>query len=362
MISFHIPISGKKVRVVLYKPAGREQFNARWSFRGKPHHHATGFDTEREARQRARELVETLSVEGRSAAPLSSLIKTYMDARPDSQAARGVERRLKKFQESAGDIRICSMDAGELSGLVQRYLDARTLSGLAPLSVKSDQGALAMFCGFLRRGRHAQWPVNPAGAEFVRTPRVPKRMPTSPDRATVLRVLRAVGDHPIRAVIVLCLSGVRPASAIQRVEWQHIDFENRRVRTFEKDVERDVSLGKWALEELTRVAKQRGLVWPYNYFTAFDCVRRFATEAKAPDFSLQSCRRAFTNTLEDEGASVQDESELAGHSIQVAQKHYRRARSGQLQHVADLIDFRDTCHESGQAKSEPDWIDDIQTK
>lgn len=344
MISFRIPLQRKKVRVVLFKRG--EIYYVRWWYRGREHKASTGFADEDTARQRARDMVETVAMEGRSTALLSSLITNYSEARGASESARVTERRLKTFLATVGDFAICAVDASELSGKIQRYLDAGTARGLAPMSVKSDQVALSAFCAFLKRAGHAPWAVNPAGTDFIKTPRVPKRLPQSPTHETLKRVLRAVGNHPIRAVIVLCLSGVRPASAIQRVEWPHINFETKRVITFEKGTERVVALGNWAAAELASVAKKKGRVWPFNYYTAFDCARRFAKEAAAPDFSLQACRRALTNTLQESGHTALDESQLVGHSVQVAEKHYRRQRGGELHHVANSMDLTETRTES----------------
>jgi integrase len=340
------------IRAQLYTRDERPDVWVCWCKHGKRYRKSLGPCTPKQARTRARELIETTTPPygGGKALPLSDAVAFMVSQRwPDiddpSRTKTDTVKRLATFVAWAGEINLAGISREEMSAKVQLYL-AHRRRRLSAQSIVNDRRIISRLCSWLMQSqRITHWNANPASSLFVATPKPepgPKHTATAEEIALVLEEAKG----PLRAVVVLVLSGLRPAGCF-RLQWSDVDFERGIVRTREKSRVRVVRLSAWAAAEL-KALRTSGPLWPRQPITFFShlqaLARRIGLEGRLSAYAL---RRAVVARLWSEGVPSATAAAMMGHSVAVAERHYRALEA--VGDSAELLDWQ-TATNSATAK------------
>lgn len=284
----------------------------------------------REAREVARKLVSRLLNSTLSkAVTLEWAITASLDSRwpnrtSEDRAPEDARKRLKIYRDFAGNLNLGELTRPEMSAAIQKFIEYRKKEGKKPRTIINDVRVVSRLLSWLMEEQHCvHWDANPASFSFLRldSPLDPERHIATEEQ--VARLLQAT-TGPLRAVVILILSGARPAGAY-RCTWESIDFEARTATVIEKRKERRVRLNEWATAELKALRpKKGGPVWgrkARQFFEALETIaRRMKLDGILTSYAL---RRAVVAKLWGAGVPAEQAAKMLGHSVAVAEKHYK---------------------------------------
>lgn len=348
MIPFEVQLSAKKVRVVLFRESRQGAFYARWWWRGRPYSRTTGHDYEREARVRAREMVEEVAGQvSRTPMTLRAALNVYREQWPDCDHKTRSLFTLERFAAHGKNesLNLAAVTFDNAKFAVLRYLDMRK-PGLSKQSIINEQRHLSRFFSWLAARGHVPWKeVNPASRRTLAKdlPRVAHkpRPPVSPKDLAIM--LKAARRKTIWPTVLLCLTaGMRAAGAL-RCRWSDLNFETGKLKVTEKGRDRYIPLHPWTLDELRAwkrkkvdgewiVGRDSRLMWHH-----MQQIRR--THKLGPEVTMQGCRRTFIAMCMRAGVSAELVASLCGNSVAVIEKHYFDLRTMDAEHVHGLLDF-----------------------
>jgi len=319
--SLFVNTSAGRVRVVVEKPQKAASLYYRFHLDGKRHYASTKTNDIRAARKAARAAVEqAVSSAGKDDLPLGMLIDKFLEMRGATirpKTLAGYEQRLALFRKGRDVISVAHLSFRQAVELCQAHLDSRRT--LSPVTVKNDRLALSAFFGWTNK-RHALWPNNPASADFLDLPHSLPQTPETIPQAALRAFLEASRESPIRPVVALCMSGMRPRPATE-LHWSQIDFDSASITFSSKVGRRTVPLGAWALAELQACRQDAGQVWPFHPDSAHDEVRK-VRKGISDKITLNRLRAEGERMLWQAGTSPAIAARIMGHSVKTAQRHY----------------------------------------
>lgn len=363
MTSFHVQLTDKRVRVVLHPRGPKRTLYAAFSYHGQRYHISTGHAVEREARVQARALVESAAARaGRGIVrAIAAEVADYLSIRwpavkPGNASYLDAKCRLNRFAAWCASVNRDDwhvLPLKDATATLQHFIDHRRKS-VGAQSLKNDRVVISAFASFLIKRNLTAWPANPAASNRIESPRVIRTIAKPLTRDSIERFLSAVQHHPIHAVCVLILSGLRPKAAMTAIRWEHIDLESGRIITTEKGKPRQLPLSPWAIEALTHHAgKPNARVWTNSLRKGFSHCEALAVAAGTPEITLQALRRAFIFRLWEMGVSPQLASKLAGNTVETAMKHYADSSLLDAAPVVERLDWSGTQDRSKSAPKEP---------
>jgi integrase len=316
------------IRAQLYTRDNRAGLWVCWCRHGKRYRRALGTPSPKLARTRARELIETQTPMRGAAGSLMLedavalvIAQRWPDGSEPSRTKADHSKRLANFVAWAGSVNLAALSRQEMSVKVAQYIAHRGKT-LSARSLINDRRVISRLCSWLMQHQHVtHWQANPASALFVVCPKPvaePKHVATA---AEVEQVLASV-TGPLRAMVVLVLSGLRPAGCF-RLAWSDIDTEAGIVTAREKGRVRTVKLSAWAAGELAAL-RGTGPVWKLKQITFFSHLQALAWRLNLKGkLSAYALRRAVVARLWSQGVPTATAAAMLGHSVQVAERHYK---------------------------------------
>lgn len=348
--AFHVQLADQRVRVVLHTRTNKMIY-ARFWLNGIQRDLKTGQYSERPARKHAALLVEAAGDDkAKNDKSLAAVLDTFYEKKwPKKEGSdySSTKSRLTGFSDLNPEYH--NQSISEATAAVQAHIDKKHKDGAAPRTIKAHVMAIHRFSAWMIRRRIVPWIINPAAKDRIERPPCAKQIDTPLTQAEIARFTAIAAPLAIFPAVVLVMSGCRPKAALDRIRWEDINFDAPNVKTFEKNVERFVDLSDWAKKEL-EARKGTGKVWPENYFTGFDALRKAATQAKTPNVSFQALRRSLVWLLWREGVPLQEAAKLCGHTAQTAARYYADANDLDGRAAASKISL-DAFGSRGVAKS-----------
>jgi integrase len=266
---------------------------------------------------------------------------------PSSSAhptARDHRYRLALFAGAApAGLSLTNPAAVRLS--VAEFLRTRAAK-VAAQTVVNDQRVLSRFCRWvMQSGLGLDWPYNPAAAERQKIPRILRRPGPAADPADVAALLEDLRArrHELWPVVVLALSGARRCGAC-RARWSDLKAD-RKLHLVEKGRPHVPPLGEWAWRQLSAARGQplpvadASTIWPYSPNALTHALKRESARALGHSVSWSQLRRAVESRLDEAAAEVRAAAEVMGHSVAVADRHYRQGGTPQAAAAADRLDW-----------------------
>jgi len=359
MIPFFVQLLKKKVRVTLFRDKTAGPFYARWWYKGKAYSLSTGQHQEREARTRAREMVEEAAREKSSApVPLPEMVNRYISERwpeVDKESQKSEHGRISRILLTNMATVSAHLIANHLSyqdaiTFVRDHLKRRKAGGLSKQSIINEQRHISRFFSWLMQENLVDWPANPAArrlhGKIVERVHHTPRAPVSPEELQI--VLAAAKKTNIWPAVILCLStGLRAAGCL-RLKWSAVDFNAQTLAVVEKGRARVIPLNSWVVAELKawrgKEKDDKPILNIAERMLHFEMQQIRKAKKLRPEVTLQGLRRTFISMAMDKGVSAELVASLAGNSIAVIQKHYKDLRTMNAKHVAEMMDFGNLLH------------------
>jgi len=329
-------------KVTLEWPENAAAWYYRFKLRGQPRQYKTTHEGDvRKARKVAEAAVEkasTLQHFKSQNLPIASAVDQYCTAKwPTAEGTyySDAHNRLERFAAFRA-IDLAASTRDEVIGLIQDYLEHRAKT-VGPVSVNNDQRALSKFCVWLgkRRPPMVPWKGNPASAENLELPSVPKNAKKPLNKAQQRELLAAGKGTAAWLPIILALGAGLRAAEIGRSEWDHIDFDQGLMTVQGKrGRQRVIPLATGVLSALKPLKKDSG---PICYSVRSDSLcDALAALRKAvwpkikdgevigdlrPTFTMQFLRVTAAFRISRE-VDIMTYARIMGHSLVVAQHHY----------------------------------------
>lgn len=311
-------------------------------------------EAEREARLKVQAVTSSTPSKGKLL--LSDAITATISARwpkPDMevQGYTDAKNRLEKFKEGAGDVDLGRLDRVEVTGIVQKYLNARGETRSARTVINDRLVISRLFSWLMKHGRVQHWNANPASSAFLSLP-APVEGKKHVATQEEIEALLARATGVFRAVVVLVLSGLRPVGAC-RCRWADIDFDAGVLRVMEKRKTREVRLSGWAVEELRKIDALGESVWPRpskQFFAMFQThARTMKLDGKLSAYAL---RRAAVKRIWSAGVPAEKAAKMLGHSVRTAETFYKALEA--MDTAPDVLDWSKVSPKSSpQKKDDP---------
>ena len=212
---------------------------------------------------------------------------------------------------------------------VAAWIEKQKRKGASPVSTKNARYALRAFCTWAVKQRLLS--ADPVQA--VKAPKV-QHDPDALDPDDIPRVLEASKGHEGEAAVALALLAGLRRSEIERLQWFHIDFRrgaiNLSAGITKTGKKRSVPLHPKLIEILSRRQLEAGDLPPaggHHVDTLSDWAAEILDKAgvRRGGRALQVLRRTWVSVLRFRGVTPENVSAWAGHSIEVQERHYRRA-------------------------------------
>lgn len=306
---------------------------------GKRHRNSTGSTKKREAEKIARECVQKLNDHysvARTEIKLLLAIDSFLEHCQREGLARktvaGYRQRLRFFGQYHGDVDLSWWDADTAFDRVSEYLSWRVREDQVR-SKQQDRLILSAFFNFLRAKRWYKG-ENPADAKLhlLRRPRrkLKKKRCTTREEDFILR--REAENQRLWPLILLCRwAGLRRGEACA-LYWCDVDLKKGCLDVVGHEGgrkhPRTVWLHPWVVLQLRRLQPgwlpQDGKwpIWPHHADTANDDLAVFCDTFLSRKIGFNDLRASFVTEVFERGMSPKQESQIAGHSPEVAAKHY----------------------------------------
>ncbi len=266
-------------------------------------------------------------------------------------------RTLKAYRDAAtnltrliGGYRLTEMSIVETQG----YLNARHAEGLR---VRTAWAELSIFRTAWRWGKAARLhdePLHLPAPSSVKMEKVRAPRPTRDEAWATWDALREQGapEWLVRTYLLGLVTGARTGE-LYEAKVGDFDLDEGTVQ-IGRDRERGVAATKTGARVVYLDPAAVATLRPYVEGRAADerfigdraqstmshtanYLRKAAIAAGAPAHPLYGLRRAATDAYYDAGAKPEEEAAALGHSIEVAQRHYRRIRSEQAREAARKV-------------------------
>ncbi len=183
-----------------------------------------------------------------------------------------------------------------------------------------------------------------------------KEVPLPPTLDEIRRILSHAEPHLARAIKILWHCGIRPGGELQRLKWEHVDFDNREIRVYSAHkggpVIRTVpmsaglesDLRQWLREDTVRKGSN---VWSlaivhYQGHPVKSLKRSWKTAKTCAKITRKirpyDLRHAFASTALRLGVDLKSVSEVLGHSrADTTLREYQHVTRDQHRAVVDSI-------------------------